>query len=147
MTIEAQIFPDDVGIGVEATTPETIANQSSRRPVEGLFLGRKFSAQRGNNCPDLEETGRDPGASYSFRQRAGGFGDVFGVVAGERLERGIEAIPVFETNRSDQMEWTSSFGVGWPDTQDRVGVGERQRLEAEGGGGGCDATVGPEGHS
>src|SRR2546425_3936073 len=102
MTIEAQIFSDDVGIGVEATTPETIANQSSRRPVEGLFLGRKFPAQRGNNCPDLEETGRDPGASYSFRQRAGGFGDVFGVVAGERLERGIEAIPVFETNRSDQ---------------------------------------------
>src|SRR5712664_2585617 len=109
MTFEAQIFPDDVGICVEATTPETIANQSSRRPVEGLFLGGKFPAQRGNNCPDLEETRRDPGPSYSFRQMASGFGDVLGVVAGERLKRGIEAIPVFETNRSDQMDWTSSF--------------------------------------
>src|SRR5712664_3106750 len=105
MTFEAQIFPDDVGIGVEATTPETIANQGSRRPVEGLFLGGKFTAHRGNNCPDLEETRGNPGASYSLWQSAGGFGDVFGVVAGERLERGIEAIPVFETNRSNQMEW------------------------------------------
>src|SRR5260370_13435221 len=131
MTFEAQIFADDFGIGVEATTPETIANQGSRRPVEGLFLGGKFPAQRGNNCPDLEETGRNPGASYSFRQRAGGFGDVFGVVAGERLERGIEAIPVFETNRSDQMDWTSRFAVVLVDEHRLFGSGERQGLEGD----------------
>src|ERR1700676_4125292 len=105
MTIEAQIFSHDVGIGVEATTPEAIANQGCGRPVESLLVGRKFTAQHGGNSPDLKETGGNPGASYPFRQRAGGLGDIFAVIAGERLEGGIEAIPVFETNRSNQMEW------------------------------------------
>src|SRR5580704_12832866 len=104
MTIEAQNFSDDVGIDVEATAPEAIANQDSGRPVEGLLVGRKFTAQHRGNGPDLKEARGDPGASYSFRQRAGGLGDIFAVVAGERLEGGIEAIPVFETNRSNQME-------------------------------------------
>src|SRR5713226_530883 len=147
MTIEAQILADDIGICFEATTPKTITNQRSRWPVEGLFLGGKFPAPRGNNCPDLEETGRDPGASYSFRQRAGGFGNVFGVVAGERLERGIEAIPVFETNRSDQMKWTSSFGVVLVDAHELVGVGERQRLEEDGVDGGEHGAVGADAES
>ena len=102
MTIEAKIFSDDVGIGVEAATPEAIADKDRVRSVEGLLLGCEFAAQRGRNAPDLEKTRRDPGASYFFRQRAGGFGDVFGVVAGERLEGGIEAIPVLETNWSHQ---------------------------------------------
>src|SRR6267142_1862971 len=105
MTIEAQIFPDDAGIGVEATTPEAIANQGRGRPVESLLVGREFTAQHGRNGPDLKETRRDPGASYPFRQRAGGLGNIFAVIAGERLEGGIEVIPVLETDRSNQMEW------------------------------------------
>src|SRR5258708_11356183 len=105
MTIETQIFSDDVGIGVEATTPEAIANQGRCRPVESLLVGRKFTAQQGGNSPDLKETGGDPGASYPFRQRAGGLGDIFAVIAGERLEGGIDAIPLFQSNRGNQMEW------------------------------------------
>src|SRR5271167_3083854 len=105
MIVEAQIFADNVGIGVEATTPEAIANQDRGRSVEGLLVGSKFAAQHGGNSPDLIETGRNPGASYPFRQRAGGLGDIFAVIAGERLEGGIEAIPVFEPNWSNQMKW------------------------------------------
>src|SRR2546423_4078248 len=131
MAIEAQILAEDVGIGVEATTPESVANQDSSRPVESLLLGGKFAAQRWNHRPNLEETGRDPSASYPFRQRAGGFGDVFSVVAGERLESGIEAIPVFETDRSDQMEWTVGFRIVLVDAHKLIGVRERERLEED----------------
>src|SRR5882762_1720880 len=71
MTIEAQILADDVGIGVEATTPEAIANEDSGRSVENLLVGRKFAAQHGGNSPDLKETGGDPSPSYPFREREG----------------------------------------------------------------------------
>src|ERR1700719_1842171 len=100
MSIEAQIRSDDVGIGVEATPPEVIANQDSGWPVEGLLVRRKFTAQHRRNSPDLKEARGHPGASYPFRQRAGGLGGIFAVAAGDRLEGGIEAIPVFEANRS-----------------------------------------------
>src|SRR5438132_1692885 len=131
MAIEAQVFSDDVGVGVEATTPEAIANEGSRRPVEGHFLGGKFPAQRGNHCPNLEETGRDPGASHSFRQRASGLGNIFPVIAGERLESGIEAIPVFEANWSNQMEWARSFRIVLVDAHKLIGVWEREGLEED----------------
>src|SRR6266436_7667637 len=111
MPIEAQIFPDDVAIGVEATAPEAIADQGRGRAVESLFVRREFTAQHGRNGPDLKETGRDPRASYPFRQRAGGLGNIFAVIAGERLEGGIEVIPVLATDRSNQMEWACSFRI------------------------------------
>src|SRR6266852_87432 len=141
MTIEAQIFPDDVGIGVEATTPEAIANQGRGRPVESLLVGREFTAQHWRNGPDLKETGGDPGASYPFRQRAGGLGNILAVIAGERLEGGIEAIPVFKTNRSNQMEWARSFRIVLVDAHKLIGVWEREGLEEDGIDSGEDGTV------
>src|SRR5882757_9448667 len=145
MTIEAQVFADDVGIGVEATTPEAIANEHSRRSVENLLVGRKFAAQHGGNGPDLKETGGDPGASHSFRQRASGLGNILAVIAGERLERGIEAIPVFETNRSNQMEWARSFRIVLVDAHKLIGVREREGLEEDGIDSGEHGTVCPNG--
>src|SRR5271154_109298 len=106
MIVKAQILADDIGIGVEAATPETIANQDRGRPVERLLVRRKFAAQHRRNPPDLIETGRHPRSSDPFRQRAGGLGDILAVIAGERLEGGTETIPVFETCRGNQMEWT-----------------------------------------
>src|SRR5260370_5639711 len=105
MPVEAKIFRGGVGIGGEATGQEAIADQGRGRAVESLFVRREFTAQHGRSGPDLKETGRDPRASYPFRQRAGGLGNIFAVIAGERLEGGIEIIPIFETDRSNQMEW------------------------------------------
>src|SRR6266436_4037524 len=141
MTIEAQILADDVGIGVEATTPEAIANEDSGRSVENLLVGRKFAAHYGGNSPDLKETGGDPSPSYPFRQRAGGLGNILAVIAGERLERGIEAIPVFKTNRSNQMEWARSFRIVLVDAHKLIGVREREGLEEDGIDSGEDGTV------
>src|SRR5260370_40054058 len=111
MAIEPQILANDVGIGVETAAPETIANQGRGRPVEGLLVGRKFAAQHGGHTPHLKETGGDPGASHSFGQRASGLGNIFPVIAGERLESGIESIPDFKTNWSNQMEWARSVRI------------------------------------
>src|SRR6266478_8491806 len=128
MAIEPQILANDVGIGVETSAPETIANQGRGRPVKGLLFGRKFAAQHGGNSPHFEETGGDPGASDSFRQRASGLGNIFPVIAGERLESGIEAIPVFETNRSNQMKWARSFRIVLLDAHQLIGFREREGL-------------------
>src|SRR6266481_625843 len=141
MTIKAQIFAHDVGIGVEATTPEAIANEDSGRSVESLLVGRKFAAQHGGNSPDLKETGGDPRPSYPFRQSAGGLGNILAVIAGERLEGGIEAIPVFKTNRSNQMEWAGSFRIVLVDAHKLIGVWEREGLEEDGIDSGEDGTV------
>src|SRR6266436_5874848 len=145
MAIEPQILANDVGIGVEATTPEAIANEDSRRSVESLLVGRKFAAQHGGNSPHLKETGGNPGASHSFRQRAGGLGNIFPVIAGKRLESGIEAIPVFEANWSNQMEWARSFRIVLVDAHKLIGVWEREGLEEDGIDGGEDGTVCPNG--
>ncbi len=145
MAIEPQIHASDVGVGVESTTPEAIANEDSGRSVENLLVGRKFAAKHRSNSPDLKETGGDPGASHSFRQRASGLGNIFPVIAGERLESGIEAIPVFETNRSNQMEWARSFRIVLVYAHKLIGVWERERLEEDGIDSGEDGTVCPNG--
>src|SRR6266436_752895 len=132
MTIEAKIFPDDVGVGVEATAPQAITNEDSGRSVESLLVGRKFAAQHGGNRPDLKETGGDPCASYSFRQWASGLGNIFPVITSERLKGGIEAIPVFETNRRNKMEGARSFRIVLVDAHKLIGVWERQGLEEDG---------------
>src|SRR6267154_55989 len=141
MTIEAKIFPDDVGVGVEATAPEAIANEHSGRSVESLLVGRKFAAQHGGNRPDLKETGGDPRPTLPFRQSAGGFGDVFNVIGGEGLKGGIEAIPVFKTNRSNQMEGARSFRIVLVDAHKLIGVWEWEGLEEDGIDSGEDGTV------
>src|SRR6266851_5415791 len=141
MAIEPQIHASDVGVGVESTTPEAIANEDSARSVEDLLVGRKFAAQHGGNSPHLKETGGDPGASHSFGQRASGLGNIFPVIAGERLESGIEAIPVFKTNWSNQMEWARSFRIVLVDAHKLIGVREREGLEEDGVDGGEDGTV------
>src|SRR5216684_6831289 len=144
MAIEPQIHASDVGVGVESTTPEAIANEDSGRSVENLLVGRKFAAKHRSNSPDLKETGGDPGASHSFRQRASGLGNIFPVIAGERLESGIEAIPVFKTNWSNQMEWARSFRIVLVDAHKLIGVREREGLEEDGVDSGEDGAVGAD---
>src|SRR5207245_10504397 len=114
------------------------------RPVKSLLVGCKFAALHGGNSPHLKETGGDPGASDSFRQRASGLGNIFPVIAGERLESGIEAVPVFETNRSNQMRWARSFRIVLVDAHQLFGFWEREGLEEDGVEGGEDGAVGAD---
>src|SRR5260370_707471 len=138
---EAGWITDDGGVGGESTTSEAIANEGSDRSVEDRLVGRKFAGQHGGNSPHLKETGGVPGASHSFGQRASGLGNIFPVIAGERLESGIEAIPVFKTNWSNQMEWARSFRIVLVDAHKLIGVREREGLEEDGVDGGEDGTV------
>src|SRR5262249_5636464 len=96
MAVEAKRFPDHTGIGVKATAPKAIADHHGGGSVEGFFLGGEFAAERRRHGPDLKKPRRDPGVGHFFWQRPGGFGNVLGVIAGEALEGGVEAIPVFE---------------------------------------------------
>src|SRR5271163_2444157 len=141
MTIESQIFSDDVGIGIETSTPEAIANQGCGRPIESLFVRCKFTAQHGRNSPNFKETRGDPGTSDPFRQGAGGLGYIFAVIACESLESGIEAIPVFETNRRNQMERAGSFRVELVDAHELISFGEWEGLEEDGVDGGEDSAI------
>src|SRR5260370_41173362 len=104
MPIKSQVLPDDVSISAEPAAPTTVANKNRIRAVEGLLLRRKFPARRGHHAPDLKKARRNPSTSHFLRQRAGGFGDVLGVVAGERLKRGIATIPVLATCWSNKLE-------------------------------------------
>ena len=125
MPIKSQVFPDDVWISVEPAAPKTVANKDRIRAVEDLLLRRKFPARRGHHAPDLKKARRNPSTSHFLRQRAGGFGDVLGVVAGERLKRGIETIPVLETGWSNKVERPRIFRIVLVDAHQLSGLWER----------------------
>lgn len=127
---EADLSVEHVRIGPEVHLPVAMADQRDGRGAFLVLGGGKAASECRSNAPDIEKTRRDAGQSEPFRQLAGSLGDVFRVVAGDRVESGIELIPFFEAHRSDVADRHAL--PRFSELHEAVGVGKGQRLHEDG---------------
>src|SRR3984885_13283618 len=96
-----------------------------------LFLIGEVPADRGRDAPDLQKSRRNQRLRHFFRQLTGGFGFLFGVIAGHGLKRRVHAVPVFQANRRYECLWRFGVAAHLAELYELVAFGEGKRLEQD----------------
>ena len=121
---------EHVWVACETPLPVPMADDNHRCAAGLMILFREAPAQRRQHTPDLHKTRRHVRPPNPLWDLACCVGYIFGVVAGDRLKRGVEPVPVIEPNRG-----YIGYGTPLPGFVQRdqtIGVRKRKRLEQHG---------------
>jgi hypothetical protein len=88
---------------------------------------REAAAERRPDAPHLDESRRHERAPDLVGELAGRFRDILHVVAGDRVERVVQTVPVFQADRRDAALGRTLLNLAEP--HQPVAVGKRERLE------------------
>src|SRR5262249_49019449 len=142
---KSEMFADDMGIAVEATTPITITDQCHTGPAESCFVRSKIAAESRRNPQDFQKARGHEGLFQSLGEFTGNFRGVLRVIPRNRLERGIPAIPIAQT--SGRYERIRAFRTALVQSHELIGPGKRQRLQENRINSGKDRAVGTDAES
>ena len=123
---------DDSGIGVEARSPEAVADHDRSRPAHDLLGRGQRAPERGGDAEDAEKTRRRPHRLDALGNRAGRLGHVLEVAAGQVRKGAGRALPFLQPSRRDELGGSLLAQVQLVDGDEPIGRGIRQRLEQHG---------------
>ena len=139
-----EFFSEDGGIAGKAALPQVVADDDGVGSAEVELIAGEVAAERRRDVEGFEEARGDEGHGEFFREGAGDFGEVVGVVAADGGEGGVHAVPVFEAHGGDEGVGVAIAGVVLTDLDELVAVGVGERAENDGVDGGEDSAVGSD---
>ena len=91
-----------------------------------LLLWPEITAQLGRDSPNLEKARRHKRRRHLFRQHSGRLRGIFGVISGDRLERGVHAIPILEPHRRQAPHGVLDLATKLFEPHQLIALGERE---------------------
>jgi hypothetical protein len=122
-----------------------MADQDGARAAKVFFSWCEIAAELGLDLQNLQEAGCHQGFAEAFGKLTGNFGNILQVIAGYALQCGVQSVPFFEANRSDEGFRTAGASVG--EAEELIARGEWQGAKKDCVDGGKDGAVGADGKS
>jgi hypothetical protein len=119
-TVERQLSADHLGVGVEATPPDVLADDDDSVPAGGEFLWREGPTDQRPDAERLEEALADEPRPEVLRTVGTEVVHTVRVRGGECRERPLALAPVEEVRRRDVLSVIAFDAVVRPDSDDPV---------------------------